>query len=266
MIDEILSMLDAEEYPEIYGYLSSQLSDEDDMIESDTLYDMAIQLLELDKPKDLPPYVIGMIEELFAQEINDGNAEAMNALGAQFYDGNRGFEQSFQKAAYYYTLAAENGSRQAQENLGYVYYYGRLGAPDYEKAFHYFALGAFDGHLISRYKIGDMYLHGLYVPQNEREAFHIFMHCLETMTPQAEPVVAGPVYLRLGRMLLNGTGTDKDVKGALVCFQRAESFLYDMVLSGNVMYKKSLASAIDGQSKARAELAEALPDEAWSFE
>ena len=35
-----------------------------------------------------------------------------------------------------------------------------------------------------------------------------------------------------------------------------------MVLSGNVMYKKSLASAIDGQSKARAELAEALPDEA----
>ena len=42
--------------------------------------------------------------------------------------------------------------------------------------------------------------------------------------------------------------------------------IYDMVLSGNVMYKKSLASAIDGQSKARAELAEALPDEAWPFE
>ena len=93
--------------------------------------------------------------KMFDLEIGAGNADAMNDLGALYYDGSRGFEQSFEKAVRYYSMAAENGSRQAQENLGYCYYYGRDGEPDYEKAFHYFALGAFDGHLVSLYKIGE---------------------------------------------------------------------------------------------------------------
>jgi TPR repeat protein len=33
-----------------------------------------------------------------------------------------------------YNMAAENGNRQAQENLGYCYYYGRDTEVDYEKA------------------------------------------------------------------------------------------------------------------------------------
>lgn len=264
MINEILAMLDAEQYPETYMYLSQQI--DDDAVDVDDAYIMAGRLLELDKPEDLPPFVIEFIEDLFLQAIEDGNEDAMNDLGAQYYDGNRGFEQNFQKSAYYYTLAAEHGSRQAQENLGYVYYYGRIGKPDYEKAFHYFALGAFDGHLISLYKIGDMYLNGLYVRKNEKEAFHIFIHCLEGMTPETEQYVAGPVYLRLGRMFLDGTGTEKDAKSALVCFQKAESFLYDMVKDGDVMYKKSLASAIEGQGKARAILEKELPNENWCFD
>ena len=264
MINEILSMLDAEEYPETYMYLAAQ--DDDDGSEPDEPYDMANKLLGLDKPEDLPPHVIDFIEELFLSEIEAGNADAMNDLGAQYYGGNRGFEQSFQNAAYYYDMAAQNGSRQAQENLGYIYYYGRIGKPDYEKAFHYFALGAFDGHLISLYKIGDMYLNGLYVRKNEKKAFNIFVHCIQTMTPEAEPIVAGPVYLRLGRLFLNGTGTGQDAKSALVCFQKAEAFLFDMVMNGDVMYKKSLASAIEGQEKARKLLIESLPDESWDFD
>ena len=84
--------------------------------------------------------------------------------------------------------------------------------PDYEKAFHCFALGAFDGHLISLYKIGDMYFSGLYVEKNEKEAFYIYMRCLETMTEEAANRVAGPVYLRLGKMFLNGMGIEKDLK------------------------------------------------------
>ena len=148
----------------------------------------------------------------------------------------------------------------------YCYYYGRDGEPDYEKAFHYYALGAFDGHLISLYKIGDMYLHGLYVPKNEREAFFIFMCCLETMTEEAEGRVAGPVYLRLGRMFLDGTGAEKNYKNALICFQKAESFLYDMVMNGNVMYRRSLIAAIKGQEEARKKLSKALPEDTWEFD
>ena len=190
----------------------------------------------------------------------------MNDLGAQYYDGSRGFDQDFSKAVECYKLAAENGSRQAQENLGYCYYYGRNMPVDYEKAFHYFALGAFDGHLISLYKIGDMYLNGYYVEKNPKEAFLIYNRCLDTMTDEAAPTVAGPVFLRVGNAFLKGLGTEPNPMNALICFQKAETFLYDMVVKGDVMYKKSLQAAIDGQAKARAILAEALPSNQWTFD
>lgn len=263
-VQNILAMLDANDLPGVYGYLSSLIGANDSV--SAPPYVIANTVLGLDKPEVFPGFLIDFITDMFEIEIAEGNDNAMNDLGAQYYDGSRGFEQSFEKAIHYYTMAADKGNRQAQENLGYCYYYGRDGKPDYEKAFHYFALGAFDGHLISLYKIGDMYLNGLYVPKNEKEAFYIFMRCIETMTQQAEGRVAGPVYLRLGRMFLEGIGADQDFKSALVCFQKAEAFLYDMVLDGDVMYRKSLDAAIKGQAKARAKLAEELPENTWEFD
>ena len=92
------------------------------------------------------------------------------------------------------------------------------------------------------------------------------MRCLETMTDEAAVSVAGPVYLRLGKMFLTGIGVDKNTKNALVCYQKAESFLYDMVANGNTMYKKSLDAAVKGQDKAREQLMSELPEDNWSFD
>ncbi len=103
-----------------------------------------------------------------------------------------------------------------------------------------------------------MYSAGHYVEKNEKEAFAIYMRCLDTMTDEAAPKVAGPVYLRLGKMFLNGYGTEKNAMTALVCFQKAETFLYDMVKNGDNMYRKSLQAAIDGQAKAREELSQQI--------
>ena len=132
----------------------------------------------MDKPEPFLGFLIDFITDMFQIEITEGNNNAMNDLGAQYCDGNRGFEQSFKKVIHYYKMAADKENLQAQENLGYCYYFGRDGKPDYKKTFHYFALGAFDEHLISLYIIGDMYHNGLYVPKNEKEAFYIFMRCL----------------------------------------------------------------------------------------
>ena len=186
------------------------------------------------------------------------DADAMNDLGAQYYDGARGFEQSYVKAVECYERAAEKGSRQAQENLGYCHYYGRSVPVDYEKAFRCFAPGAFEGNIVSLYKIGDMYRDGLCVEKDPAEAFRIYSRCLDTMTDEAAPRCAGPVYLRVGDALLGGDGTPEDPKGALICFQRAETFLYDMVAGGGASYADSLRAAVEGQAKARAKLAAAL--------
>ena len=45
----------------------------------------------------------------------------------------------YAQAVKYYTMADEHGERQATENLGYCYYYGRSVEVDYKKAYHYFA-------------------------------------------------------------------------------------------------------------------------------
>ena len=223
-----------------------------------TDYELATALVRCDRTAVMPRELFDFIVGLYLTAIGEGNADAMNDLGALYYDG-RGCGQDFTRAVCYYDMAAKAGSRQAQENLGYCYYYGRNVPVDYEKAFRYFALGAFDGHLISLYKIGDMYRNGHYVEKNPKEAFAIYMHCLALMNDESAEKAAGPIYLRIGNALLNGEGVGENPKNALAAFQRAELYLYDMVTAGSEMYKSSLQAAIAGQAKARAKLAEALP-------
>jgi len=257
----VRGLLDGARYPEARAALSEAL------MNGDTPFMIASRLMECDKPKDLPPFVIEYITALYEIEISEGNHHAMNNLGAHYYGGGRGFEQSFGRAMALYNMAAENGNRQAQENLGYCYYYGRDTEVDYEKAFHYFALGTFDGHLISLYKIGDMYRNGYYVKKNEREAFLIYRHCIDVLHGgEDDYLISGPVRLRLGDMYLNGIGTEQDAEAALVSYSIAEVALLRMVKGGDYMYKKSLRAAIEGQERARARLAAQLPEREWTFD
>ncbi len=264
LLNMIKNILDEEEFPEVCRVIDEESENKDLPIGEAPR--IASRIMECDKPKQFPQELIDFVKGLYEIGIAAGDAGAMNDLGAQYYDGHRGFEQSFSKAVELYKMAAANGDRQAQENLGYCYYYGRDMEPDYEKAFHYFALGAFDGHIVSLYKIGDMYLNGYYVEKNEREAFEIYMRCLDTMTDEAAPKVAGPVYLRLGKMFLRGLGTEKKLESALICYQKAESYLYSMVLDEDVMYRNSLMAAIKGQEEVRKEMLKQLPEDEWKFD
>lgn len=263
-LQDLIMMLDGDSFPELHNYLASIM--DDGVLLEDDPYEIAVQILLCDAPAEYPQVVLDTIILLFNTAFENGNPDAMNDLGAQYYGGSRGFEQDFSKAVDYYQLAAKNGSRQAQENLGYCYYYGRDIPVDYEKAFHFFALGAFDGHLISLYKIGDMYANGYFVEKNEKEAFNIYERCMEMMTDEAAKEVAGPVFLRLGKCYLNGVGVEKDAETALICYQKAELFLYKMVKDGDYLYKKSLQAAIDGQVKARETLTESLPSKEWNHD
>lgn len=263
-IQSIYSILPPEDYPQTHEYLAHILAEEE---LEESPFDIVMNINESDRLAPMPDYLIDFVTDLLEGEIEEDNDAAMNTLGAMYYEGFRGFEQNFKKAVHYYEMAAERGNRTAQENLGYCYYYGRVGAPDYEKAFHYFALGAFDGNLISLYKIGDMYLNGLYVKKNEREAFYIYNRCLETMTVEAADSVAGQVFLRLGKMYVYGIGTKPDYYSALACYQKAEFYLFKLVREqGEYMYKKSLSAAIKGQQTAREKLAEKLGSPEISYD
>ena len=62
-------------------------------------------------------------------------------------------------------------------------------------------------------------------------------------------------------MFLHGLGTEQNPLNALVAYQKAELFLYQMVQNDQPMYRKSLESAIEGQENARKALE--LPQDTW---
>ena len=80
------------------------------------------------------------------------NPEYMVELGGWYYG-----QKQFDLAEDYYLMAAKLNYVDAYECLGYIYYYGRVGQPDYEKAFHYYKLASDQGNIVAAYKLADMY-------------------------------------------------------------------------------------------------------------
>lgn len=97
--------------------------------------------------------------DFLIQETN--NPEYMVELGGWYYG-----QKQFDLAEDYYLMAAKLNYVDAYECLGYIYYYGRVGQPDYEKAFHYYKLASDQGNIVAAYKLADMYKNGYYVQKD----------------------------------------------------------------------------------------------------
>ena len=189
----------------------------------------------------MPENIRDLVEGILEQEIEDGNYFAANDLGALYYD-----EQSYEKAFEYYNLASNNGIYLATENLGYIYYYGRLGEVNYEKAFECFIKGALNGQIISLYKIGDMYKNGYYVSKDENLAYKIYDRCMEILDNETDKderrhlieLAAADVYIRFADSLLNGIGCEIDVERAYFWATKANVEFYRRVKNGKTIAKK----------------------------
>lgn len=108
-------------------------------------------------------------ETLFIEACNflietEEDDEVMVNLGGYYYDKKR-----FDLAEKYYLMAHEKGNKWAPDGLGYIYYYGRNGERNFEKAFYYFSLAAKNGNLEAEMKIADMYKNGYGVKQDKEK-------------------------------------------------------------------------------------------------
>ena len=256
----ILENLDSEKYPESIELISYSIDDEGNIYS--TPFDIACDLHNADKAEMMLKCAADFVIEVYLNEIEKENAEAMTNLGSLYYTGRCG-EQSYEKAIKYYAMADEHGERQATENLGYCYYYGRSVPVDYEKAFHYFVKGALDNHLNSLYKIGDMYKNGYYVKKDEKEAFCIYCHCYEQMTEECIDLIGADICMRMGNVYYYGIGIPKNLELALKYYQQAEQYFYIKLKNGDYFSRKGLKEVVDKQSAIRTEITEVLPDFDW---
>ena len=101
------------------------------------------------------------IEALDFMIRSSADPRYMMQLGGYYY-GQRVFDLALK----YYEMAAELDYEEANECLGYVWYYGRTGTKDYEKAFKYFTAAAKRGNTVAKYKIADMYKNGYFVEKD----------------------------------------------------------------------------------------------------
>ena len=76
---------------------------------------------------------------------NPTNAAEQADLGLAYYDGN-GVPKDLEKAAYWFTKAAEQGNAPAQCNLGFCYSKGEGVPQDKNKAIYWYTKAAEQGH------------------------------------------------------------------------------------------------------------------------
>ncbi len=259
-IREVINNVDKDKYPRTYSILEffSNFEDED----TDYIDSFCLNIIESDGNYPINPSVAKLLEEVLLGEIEKGNDDAMNALGAVYYSGRIG-EQNYNKAVHYYEMAAKCGNRQAQENLGYCYYYGRLGEADYKKAYHFFIKGALDNRIISLYKIGDMYKNGYYVEKDEKQAYCIYKRCIDILDEETEKESGADVYMRLADCYFKGIGTLKNFKKALEYYQKAEGLYYPRIKNGDFMHRKQFERAIAMQELSREEIKKGMPKYDW---
>ncbi|MBO7280959.1 MAG: sel1 repeat family protein [Bacteroidaceae bacterium] len=81
----------------------------------------------------------------YKEAAEQGDAEAQNALGACYKNGE-GVEKDHAEAAKWYRKAAEQGHALAQNSLGYCYLNGNGVEKDLEEAFKWFKEAAKQGH------------------------------------------------------------------------------------------------------------------------
>lgn len=185
--------------------------------------------------------------------IAAGSGACMNDLGALYYRGDL-VEQDYHRAADLYHMAADTGCYQSIINLGYIYEYGRTGAPDYVKAYQWYSLAAaLAPSYEAVYKLGDMFSRGRAVPRDMRRAHQLYERSLDLAGSETE--VAQPA-IRIAKMLIDPEGPSYGVEPnplrALALFQQAEIGLRIDIAHGFTYYAKRLQEAVEGQAQARA--------------
>ena len=158
--------------------------------------------------------------EYLIKETN--NPEYMVELGGWYYG-----QKQFDLAEEYYLMAAKLDYNNAYECLGYIYYYGRVGQPDYEKAFHYYKLASDQGNLVAAYKLADMYKNGYYVQKDYPKYVQIIKDLypkIQGATNTFDPVPE--IYSRLAKIYVEEGNEDQAIQLLLI----AKEFQYQRLI------------------------------------
>lgn len=122
------------------------------------------------KPDAKLPDVVRSIE----QQAFAGNAEAQHDLAAIYTAGHGGVEQNFDRAAFWFREAADNGIGNARYNLGVLYHQGLGRERNLDRALYWYREAAKVDHAEAQYNLGIAHIEGIGTDYDPRLAAAFF--------------------------------------------------------------------------------------------
>lgn len=159
-------------------------------------------------------YTISDMEEKEALALMGESKEQLE-IASIYYDGKNGVKKDFDKALYWYELAAKNDNPQAQNKLGYFYITGENVAKNATKAFQYFKKSALNGNSPAQANLGQMYLGNMGIPKN----YELALHWFKKASDQDNKIA--PFYI--AHMYEYGLGLSKDIVEAKKWYEISSS-------------------------------------------
>lgn len=174
--------------------------------------------------------------ECFAQEAEEGRANALFYLGLAYENGS-GVGRDPEKAVECYEAASEGGNVSALTALGVCHFSGIGMARDVEGAVKLLEEAAAKGEARGQCILGDIYLNGTGVARNAARAADLYEAAMGKRYPRA--------YASMGVVYANGTGRKRDLgkaielmkKSAEMGFQPAEECLPPLIALAEMLEK-----------------------------
>lgn len=141
----------------------------------------------------------------------------------KMYAAGLGTEQDYLQAVDWLTLSADENYKYAQYSLGSLYYHGKGVAQDHETAFALYTRSADQSFPYASFELGKMLRDGIGCEKNQQDSDRRFKEAFLGFVSLEEQSHDDKLQYRLGWMLLNGVGTDKDEARAKEYFDKAAS-------------------------------------------
>ena len=150
--------------------------------------------------------------KLFKQGAELGYDDAMNSLGACYYNGE-GVEKDFSQAVSWYRKAADLGNSDAMFNLGVCYYEGEGVYKNLKQAISWYRKAADLGNDYAMNSLGDCYYEGEGVEKDYNQAVSWYRKAADLDNDDA--------MNSLGDCYYEGEGVEKDFSQAVSWYRKA---------------------------------------------
>jgi hypothetical protein len=169
----------------------------------------------------------------------------------KMYAAGLGTEQDYEQAADWLTLSANQKYKYAQYSLAGLYYQGKGVDQDYEQAFSLYSSAANQSFPYASFETGKMLRDGIGCKANSARSEQRFQEAFDGFTSLESQSHDDKLQYRLGWMLFNGVGTEKNIP-------QAKEYLEKSAGVGNLFAGYQLARLIlseDGASPEEVEKA-----------